>query len=325
MHALAAGKPMAASIFISYSHADERTLERLHKHLAVLQREGHVAAWFDRAILPGADLGEEIMAQLDTADTFVALVSPDYLASNYCYEKEFGHALERYERGELRIVPVIVEPCDWLSSPLQKFMALPKDGKPISDWTNANTAYLDVVIGLRRLVTAAPLGRGEPVAEARAASSDTRRRVRLKRDFDVIEKAEFADKTFQVMRDYFAAAAKELSEASEDLRTRFEEMSATAFTCTIVNRARRGGRDAHVTVHNKKGRGYFGDISYVWESHAADNTSNGSVRVEADDYDLFLVTDRMFGGRDADAKLSPERAAEWLWNNFVEQAGIEYE
>lgn len=317
---------MAASIFISYSHADERALERLHKHLAVLEREGHVAAWFDRAILPGADLGEEIMARLDAADTFVALVSPDYLASNYCYEKEFGHALERYEHGEMRVVPVIVEPCDWRSSPLQKFMALPKDGKPISDWTNANTAYLDVVNGLRNLVTETLTVRGETVAAARAALSEVgARRVRLKRDFDVIEKAEFADKTFRIMHDYFAAAAHELSEASEDLRTRFEEMSATAFTCTIVNRARRGGRDAHITVHNKKGRAYFGDISYVWESHAEDKVSNGAVRVEADDYDLFLVTDHMFGGRDTDAKLSPERAAEWLWNKFVEQAGIEYE
>ena len=315
---------MTSKIFISYSHADERALDRLHKHLAMLQREGVVSAWFDRAILPGADLNKEIKDQLDSSAVFVALVSADYLASKYCYEKEFEYALARHERGETRVIPVIVEPCDWLSSPLQKFLALPKDGKPISEWTNANTAYLDVVTGLRRLLTSAAPSKIDPMPP-KVTQEGGARRVRVKRDFDVIEKAEFADKTFRVMRDYFSAAARELSEASEDLRTRLENMGDKAFTCTIVNRARRGGRDAHITVHNNKGRGHFGDISYLWESHADGSSSNGSVHVEADDYDLFLSVDRMFGGQEADGKLSPQRTAELLWNQFVERAGVEYE
>lgn len=315
---------MSASVFISYSHADERALERLHKHLAMLQREGLISAWYDRAILPGSDLSGDILEQLDRSDIFLALVSPDYLASNYCYEKEFERALGRAERGETRIVPVVVEPCDWLASPLQRFMALPKDGKAISEWTNANTAYLDVINGLRRLVSA-PVVPGVD-AITRLQADGIARRVRLKRDFDVIEKAEFADKTFSIVREYFSAASRELASASDDLRTRFEEMGAIAFTCTIVNRARRGNLDAHITVHNKKGRGAFGDISYVFEAHAEGNASNGAIRVEADEYDLFLTSDSMFGGRRGDAeKMSPERAAEWLWNQFVERAGVEYE
>lgn len=293
----------------------------------MLQREGLVSAWFDRAILAGDDLGAEIKGRLDAADVFIALVSPDYLDSNYCYEKEFEYALALYEQGRIRIVPVIVEPCDWLSSPLQKFMALPKDGKPISEWTNANNAYLDVVIGLRRLVA-------QDEREPRPSSGSSGqpdevapRRVRLKRDFDVIEKADFADKTYQTILAYFRSAADELSRASEDLRTRFEEMAPTAFTGTIVNRARREGRDAHITVHNKKGgRGFGSGITYVFQPHAEDNVANGTIRVEADDYDLFLSTDGGFGGfRGEVGKLSPERAAEWLWNQFVQQAGVEYE
>lgn len=130
--------------FISYSHADERALDRLHKHLAMMQREGVITAWFDHQILPGSKLDDAVRKELDSSDLFLALVSPDFLASNYCYEKEFEYALEKSADGSIRIVPIILEPSDWLSSPLRQFMALPKDGKPISEWTNANNAYLDV-------------------------------------------------------------------------------------------------------------------------------------------------------------------------------------
>jgi hypothetical protein len=74
---------------------------------------------------------------------------PDYLASHYCYEREFEKAMQMQDAGELTIVPVIVEPCDWLNTPFGKFKALPKDGKPISTWENKNTAFLDVTQNLR--------------------------------------------------------------------------------------------------------------------------------------------------------------------------------
>lgn len=314
-----------ANAFISYSHADEKSLERLHKHLAVLQRDGSLATWTDHALLPGGNIGQEINAQLEVSDLFVALVSPDYLASNYCYEKEFTRALELAEKGQLRIVAVIVEPCDWLSTPLNKLLALPKDGKPIANWTNPNNAYLDVVTQLRRLLTAAAPAE-KSAAKPGDADANAPRRVRLKRDFDKIEKAEFADQSFKVIRDYFSAASTELAQASEDIRTRLEDMDQNSFTCSIVNRARQRGGEAHITVRINKGRGhFFGEINFVNEAHAADNTSHGGISVEADEYQLYLAPSRLMGGREEGMKFTAERAAEWLWNQFVERAGIEYE
>lgn len=312
---------VAAKTFISYSHLDEKALERLHKHLAMLLREGTISAWFDHAILAGAQLGQIIQGELDSSDIFLALVSPDYLASNYCYEKEFQHALQRARTGSMRLIPIILEPCDWLSSPLSEFMALPKDGKPISEWTNANNAYLDVVTGIRRVVQSETR---PTTGESSQAGEAVVRKVRLKRDFDSIDKTEFADRTYQSMLDYFSKAAEELSRASDDIKTRVEKMSSTAFTCTIVNRAKIRQGEAHITVHNSKSRHGMGDISYVFEPHAGPNTSNGGIRVEADEYNLYLKVDNFYGGRDGE-KYTPERASEWLWDNFVQQAGIEYE
>lgn len=315
---------MALSAFISYSHADEKYLDRLHKHMSLLQREGSIETWTDHQIVPGSKLDSAVMTALRSSDLFIALVSPDYIASNYCYEKEFEEALGLSENGKLHIVPVIVEPCDWLSSPFRQFMALPKDGKPISEWINANVAYLDVVAGLRRLLSSP---KAEPAATVSGLSAvqASGRRVKIKQEFDSIQRGEFIDQAYAVIRDYFENSCNELS-GIEDLKAKFHRMSDSSFTCTVVNRGIKGGREAHITVHNSKGRRHhFGDINYVFEAHAETNTSNGSIRVDADDYNMYLTLG--FGGlmgRD-NSKYDAQQAAEALWLEFIGHAGIEYD
>ncbi len=315
---------MAAAAFLSYSHADEKALERLHKHLAVLNREGTLLTWSDQEILAGEKLIGVLSDQLERSQIFVALVSPDYLASRYCYDKEFKRALELAATGRMRIVPVILEPCDWLSSPFKDFAALPKDGQPISGFTNPNNAYLNVVMGLRRIIESAR--EGPSVAPADGIASSQTRRPRIKHDFDSIERAEYADRAFAIIREYFRASCAELSQISDDLRAKYEDIDAAAFTCSVVNRAKRRGGEAHITVHNHRYRSAgFGDITYVNQPHAEKNISNGSIRVANDDYQLFLNMDHYGMSSGRDDITTPEQVSESLWSDFVRQAGIEYD
>ncbi len=205
----------------------------------------------------------------------------------------------------MRIVPIIVEPCDWLSSPLKDFSALPKDGQAISGFTNENVAYLNVVSGLRRMLESA----GEMPAFPSAVH-----KPRIKQDFDSIQRAEYADHAFGTIRDYFRASCGEIAQVGDDLRAKFEDMDATAFTCSVVNRARRSSGEAHFTVHNTKSRsyGFGGDISYVFQRHADRNTSNGSIRVANDDYQIFLSMDRSDISDRESSNVTPEQATDKL-------------
>lgn len=314
---------MAVDAFISYSHADEAALARLHKHLTMLQRDALLNAWTDHAILAGTRLDGSIRETLEGSRLFLALVSPDYLDSRYCYDVEFKRALELEAQGKLRIVPIILQPCDWKNSPLSTFLALPKDGKPVCDWTNENNAYLDVVTNLRRIID--DLGRPAPMTTPARPAAAGGRKLRVKQDFDAIQKAEFADDSFEAMRAYFAASCEELNGIGDsNLKAKFESMSKTAFTCTVVNRAKRSGGEAHITVRNNKGQRHFGEISYLHERHAPGNSANGSVRVEADDYSLYLSMDSFFG-RDKEKRYSGKEAAEALWLDLAQRAGVEYE
>ena len=308
-------------VFVCYSHKDEAVLKRLRTHLAMLRRDGRIDEWFDREILAGGEIDAEIAERLESSELFLLLVSPDFLASDYCVEREMERALERHRSGDARVVPIIVEPCDWTSTPLRDLKALPQNGKPISEWTNENNAFLDIVQELRRVLDAEGVPRAFEQGEAAVQTEPVQtgvRRYRVKRDFDQIDRSDFREAAFGVMRDYFERAVSEI-DAIEDLRGRFTSLSATSFTCTIVNRAREHGT-AHITVHGRRENVGFGDISFSFAENAPSNTANGMFTVEADEYELYLSSMMGFGGQQE--RLTPEAAAEQLWENFLEQAGV---
>ena len=310
--------------FVSYSHKDELALDRLHTHLAVLRRDGRIDDWFDRDILAGGELDSEIAEQLESCSLFLLLVSPDFLASDYCVEREMERAMERHDSGEARVVPIIVEPCDWRSTSLRHLRALPRDGRPISDWPNENNAYLDVVQELRRIleieeVPSAP-EQERPAIQPRPSPSGDRR-YRIRRTFDEIDRSDFREAAFGVIQDYFERAIAEI-DAIEDLRGRFSSLSDTSFTCTIVNRARQHGT-AHITVNSRRKHIGFGDISYSFQENAPRNSINGAFTIGSDEYELFLSPILMsFGSHEE--RLTPQAAAEKLWEVYLQNAGITY-
>ena len=177
-------------VFISYSHRDENALNDLHTHLAMLRRESLIDQWYDRKILPGDRIDREIEENLESCNLFLALVSPDFLNSNYCYETEMQRAIEKHEQGDMRVIPLIIEPCDWKSSPLSQFKSLPKDGKPVSEWNNPNSAYLDIVTELRRIVRDEQFITNEQVLNQTSQFEPAvQERYRIRKDFDEIDRS----------------------------------------------------------------------------------------------------------------------------------------
>jgi tetratricopeptide (TPR) repeat protein len=143
--------PQHVNLFLSYAHEDEILCKRLLKHLSQLQRSG-VDGWYDRRITAGSEWAGQIDEHLNSAEIILLLVSADFLASDYCYDVEMKRALERHDHGEARLIPVILRPCDWQSSPFARLQASPKNGKPVVDWKTADHGFLNVVEGLRRVV-----------------------------------------------------------------------------------------------------------------------------------------------------------------------------
>jgi hypothetical protein len=91
--------PRFPEIFYSYARKDEPHLQELHTHLRMLKREGCISTWHDRQIVPGTDWVQAIDARLERASVILLLVSPDFLASDYCYI-EMQRAFQRHKANE---------------------------------------------------------------------------------------------------------------------------------------------------------------------------------------------------------------------------------
>jgi hypothetical protein len=139
-------------LFYSYSHKDEALRDELITHLTLMKRQGEIAPWHDRAILAGDDWKGQIDKNLEEADIVLLLVSPDFLASDYCYDIELGQALKRHEQGLVRVLPIILRPVVWGKAPFARFQALPRDGKAVVLWPNRDEAWVNVAQGIAAVV-----------------------------------------------------------------------------------------------------------------------------------------------------------------------------
>ena len=124
----------------------------LETHLAPLRRQGLIRDWHDRKILPGHEWDKVIDKNLESSQVILLLVSPDFVASDYCYDRELKRALDKHEQGQARVIPVILRPTDWAGTPFSKLQALPENARPVTTWPNRDLAWLDVVKGVRKAI-----------------------------------------------------------------------------------------------------------------------------------------------------------------------------
>jgi len=150
------GPAQPVELFFSYSHKDEALRDELATHLKLLQRQGVIKAWHDRQITAGSEWAGAIDEHLNSARIILLLISADFIASDYCYDKEMGRAMERHEARETVVIPGILRPVDWAGAPFGKLQALPKNAQPVTIWANRDEAWLNVVQGIRRTIEQQP-------------------------------------------------------------------------------------------------------------------------------------------------------------------------
>jgi hypothetical protein len=337
-----------AKLFFSYCHADEALRDRLEVHLSLMKNQGLIETWHDRGISAGSNIDSTIDQNLESADVILLLVSADFLASRYCYSIEMNRALEREAEGTARVIPVILEPCDWHTAPFGKLLAVPKDGKAVTTWANQAEAWTDVAKQIRKAVEdmarVAPkattlIGRGfnpgwdiaRPVADvvqpaassamqALGQSAQERPRssnLRLKKEFTDFDRDKFLHDTFDYMAKFFSASLDELAARNQGIQVRFLPLAGQAFSATIY---REGKTVAECSIRvGGLGRG-SSSLSFSYSADAGANSFNEMLTIESDSQAMhFKPMGMQFHRGEQNSQLSEQGASEYFWGMFIEQ------
>ncbi|MEM8557007.1 MAG: TIR domain-containing protein [Bacteroidota bacterium] len=120
-------------VFVSYAHEDDTVLKRkLLPFLKDLELGEEIELWHDRMIGTGEDWYAEIADRLDNAKVAILFVTQEFLSSRFCRLEEVPVLLQRARRGELQILPLLVEDCLWKEKRwLSRLQMWPEDGKAL--------------------------------------------------------------------------------------------------------------------------------------------------------------------------------------------------
>src|SRR6266700_2091639 len=79
-------------------------------------------------------------------------ISSSFMASQYCYSMEMTRAMERHRQGKARVIPVLLRPVLFTGAPFAMLKMLPTNGKPVANWRNRDSAFVDIALGIERVV-----------------------------------------------------------------------------------------------------------------------------------------------------------------------------
>jgi len=227
------------NLFFSYSHRDEALRDELEIHLASLKRQGVLSTWHDRRIGAGNEFDRSISENLESADIILLLISPYFIASDYCFDVEMKCALERHESKQSIVIPVILHPCDWHDMPFGRLLACPKDDKPISKFPNIHDGFLEVTKAVKeastRICSSSPekttTSSSLPQATAPATAHSIRSsNLRIKKTFTDHNKDTFLSEAFEYLANYFEGSLHELKARNPEIDTNFRRIDANNFS-----------------------------------------------------------------------------------------------
>lgn len=316
--------------FISYTHADNALKEQLVRHLAPLRRERLIDLWHDGMLRPGEHLDPAVQAALAASDVVILLISADFIASEYCYEQEMLRAFARQRQGTVRVIPIILKPCQWKGVPigdgetLSEFVALPKDGKAVISWSDTDTAFDNAVGAIRDMLKAGTDFSSvtpNPSAGTSIAARPATTPVRSSDLLGITAKPTDLDRD-RFLRNGFASIAMlfeqrlaELNASDPRVDTDFERIDSRSFAASVYLDGKRVGQ---VSIWHG-GDMWRNALCLSYDTATSTrNSMNDWLPVEDTPDGLAFGARNAMSGR-TDGPLDADGAASYFWGNILEQ------
>jgi hypothetical protein len=136
-------------VFVSYAREDKKWLDRDYRFnlipfLIESLKKQNVVFWYDKELRPGDEFRQHIEAEIDQAQIALLIVSQAFLNSEFIEQHEMSRIANRARLGQMIIVPVLVEPCDWSEYPILADRQMVPGAMPLIDFTESDPKWAKV-------------------------------------------------------------------------------------------------------------------------------------------------------------------------------------
>ncbi len=142
-------------VLILYSANDEHYMDGMDVHLAILKKQGYISEWYAVKFGRGIPLNETVWQQLYASYFIFLLISPDFLSVGLFDNHELTGVLNQKKSGRSKIIPIILEECNWREVELLADLEpLPKseDIESSGAYGSFDAGFTEVVKGFKAIV-----------------------------------------------------------------------------------------------------------------------------------------------------------------------------
>lgn len=132
---------------VVYDQADQAVATQLNRHLNILKITGKLEIYNVNDDKGGENTLERAEQEWANADYMLALITVNLFNS----EDWFGMVYKALGEGR-RVIPIRIQRADYEGTGLEKLRSLPTQNRAVSDFSNVDEAYTDIVSEIKRLL-----------------------------------------------------------------------------------------------------------------------------------------------------------------------------
>ncbi len=149
------------NVYMIYTGKDKDIMLYLLNHLHLLQDDYNLSIWADDPIIPERQWQPQVEYRFNEAEVFLLLISDSLLHSQFIEQIEFKKIIDRYKEGSSKVVPIIVDECQWdvdfksddYNFSFKELNVVPERNIPIRSWKSQDEAYNSIVVRIEKAIT----------------------------------------------------------------------------------------------------------------------------------------------------------------------------
>lgn len=301
-------------VILSYTQHDDKIMEQIHFHLQTLSKEGLISALSIHQIMAGGET-ELTLNPFSQADLVIPLINKQYMSLYYLFSNAIRKALLNKMEGEVIIVPVIIDSCDWSNTLFNNFTTLPLNNYPVSQWESKAKAMETIIQEFRQLLTDGIKG-----LWANPWSTSLRLNI-LSPGY---EKLKFSKKSFAQIKMYLKEYMQKISLLLDLHGTVYLE-NCFKFESIIKNANCLKQSKIIISLSEQKLPFFSGCLPIIQLRYYFDNErylQNKVFILSSDNGNLFWILHESFSGLRKTHQFLPKEIAKLIWDDWMNKSDL---